>query len=71
MDLSRIKGLTQAETAETRGVKANPLNQGIKGKREPDFDILLKICSCRDVDPAEILGYQKAKSILEDIKRTK
>ena len=43
----------------------------VKGKREPDFDTLLKICFCLDVDPAEILGYQKAKSILEDIKRTK
>lgn len=70
-DLLRIKGLTQAEVAEKIGVKANTLNQWIKGKREPDFDNLLKICFCLDVDPAEILGYRKAKNVLKDIKRTK
>lgn len=71
MDLLRVKGLTQAETAEKTGVKANALNQWIKGKREPDFDTLLKVCFCLDVVPAEILSYQKAKNVLEDIKRTK
>ena len=30
MDLLRVKGLTQAETAEKIGVKANTLNQGKK-----------------------------------------
>lgn len=51
-------------------MEVNRLNPWVKGK-EFDFDNLLKICFCLDVTPDEILGYRKAKKVLEDIKRTK
>ena len=60
-DLLRIKQVSQKQLADSLGVKANTVNQWVKGKREPTYDYLIKMCVLLDTEPTEILGYQRAK----------
>ena len=60
-DLLRIRTLTQKQLAEKLNVRPSTVNQWAKGKREPTFDNLLKICLFLDTSPSELLGYQKFK----------
>jgi transcriptional regulator with XRE-family HTH domain len=61
-DLLRIKGFSQKRLAENLNVQSSTVNQWVNGKREPEFDVLLKICVFLDVEPNELLGYKKAKN---------
>lgn len=60
-DLLRIKRMTQKKLADLLEVTPSTVNQWVKGKREPTYDLLLKMCMILDVDPTELLGYQRIK----------
>ena len=64
-DLLRIKGITQKSIAEQLFVRPSAVNQWAKGKREPELDVLLRICAILETEPSEILGFNKAKIIIE------
>lgn len=66
-DLLRIKGITQQEIAYKLGVKQNTISQWANGKREPDYDNLLRICFFLDTTPTEILGDSTAKRVLKQV----
>lgn len=61
MDLLRIKNIPQRKLAEMLGVTPSTVNQWVKKKREPDYDLLIRICILLDTEPNEILGYQRLK----------
>ncbi|MBQ8229974.1 MAG: helix-turn-helix transcriptional regulator [Clostridia bacterium] len=61
-DLLRIRNITQKGLAEKLGVLPSTVNQWTKGKREPEYDMLIKICCLLDTEPTELLGYYKAKT---------
>ncbi len=63
-DLLRIKGLSQKKLAEELKVQSSTVNQWVRGKREPNYDLLLRICVFLDVEPNDLLGYKKAKNNL-------
>ena len=63
-DLLRIKGLSQKSLAEKLNVQCSTVNQWVNGKREPEFDLLIKICIFLNIEPNELLGYNKAKNTL-------
>lgn len=64
-------GLSQSEFARLFGVKANTVNQWTKGKREPDFETLCKICILFGVSFDEMLGFnnlmRKKEGVIRDI----
>lgn len=62
-DVLRIKKVSQKQLADLLGVKPNTVNQWVKGKREPTYDLLIKLCILLDTEPTEILGYQKVKML--------
>ena len=64
-DILRIKNITQKELAEQIGVRPSTINQWVKGKREPEFDNLIKICYYLEIEPTEILGYKSAIEIIK------
>ncbi len=64
-DLLRIKNITQKALADKLGITPSSVNQWVKGKREPDYDTLLKICVILDTEPSEILGFQRVKNDLK------
>lgn len=63
-DILRIKGITQKEFADKLGLGTSTVNQWARGKREPTYDMLIRICCILDITPNELLGYQKAKETL-------
>ncbi len=65
-DLLRVKGLSQKKLAEGLNVRSSTVNQWIKGKREPEYDLLLRICIFLDIEPNELLGYKKVKNNLSN-----
>lgn len=56
--LLKDRNITQTQMAKALQVKQNTVSQWKDGKREPDFDILLKICLLLDVAPSEMLGFK-------------
>ena len=64
-DLLRIKHISQTKLGDVLGVKQNTVSQWATGKREPDYDTLLKICVILDTEPSEILGFQRVKNDLK------
>lgn len=70
-DLLRIRGITQQEIADKLGVKQNTVSQWANGKREPDFDNLLRICFYLESTPNEILGDHVAKKALKECEEWK
>lgn len=63
-DLLRIKGVTQKQLADNLKLRPSTVNQWVNGKREPDFENLIRLCILLDTEPSEILGYEKAKRII-------
>lgn len=61
-DLLRIRNITQKALAEKLGVLLSTVNQWTKGKRESEYDMLIKVCFLLDTEPTELLGYYKAKT---------
>ena len=56
--LLKERNITQTQIAKALQVKQNTVSQWKDGKREPDFDTLLKICILLDVAPSEMLGFK-------------
>ena len=71
IDLLNVRGIPQKRFAEMLGVRPSTVNQWAKGKREPSFDYLVRICVLLDIDYNELLGYahytRNKKFILRDI----
>ena len=53
--------ITQTQIAECLRVKPNTVNQWAHGKRDPDFDMLVKICMLLGTTPDEMLSYDEIK----------
>lgn len=53
--------ITQTQIAECLQVKPNTVNQWAHGKRDPDFDMLAKICMLLGTTPDAMLGYEEIK----------
>lgn len=70
-DILRIKGISQVQLASKLGVKQNTMSQWVNGKREPNYENLLKICYYLDITPDEILNYHRAKTHIESIEKLK
>ena len=70
-DILRIKGISQVQLASKLGVKQNTMSQWVNGKREPNYENLLKICYYLDITPDEILNYHRAKTHIESIEKIK
>ena len=63
--LMKERNITQSHLAECLKVKQNTISQWAKGKREPDFDMLIKICILFGTTPTDILGYSAVKNQIE------
>ena len=63
--LMKERNITQSHLAECLKVKQNTISQWAKGKREPDFDMLIKICILFGTTPTDILGYSTVKNQIE------
>lgn len=63
-NIMKERSITQTQLAYALRVKQNTVSQWISGKREPDFDSLLKICIIFNVSPQSMLGYDKIKDLL-------
>lgn len=63
--LMKERNITQSHLAECLKVKQNTISQWAKGKREPDFDTLVKICILFGTTPTDILGYSVVKNQIE------
>lgn len=50
------RGLTQKELGEKVGVKQNTFTNWEKGKREPNFDNLIKLANILNTTTDELLG---------------
>lgn len=70
-DILRIKGISQTQFAKDLGIKQNTVSQWASGKREPNFDMLMRICYYLDVTPNDILSYPRAKNLMERIDKLK
>lgn len=64
-DILRVKGITQKQIAQLLNVRPSTVNQWTKGKREPELDLLLRICYHLETTPDELLGYTKVQNLLE------
>ncbi len=54
--------ISQTQIADCLQVKPNTVNQWAHGKRDPDFDMLVKICMLLGTTPNELLGYDEMKA---------
>lgn len=61
-DLMKEKHITQTELANALKVKQNTVSQWMSGKREPDFDTLIKLCILFGVSPADIMNFSKVQA---------
>ena len=55
-ELRLKKGLTQTELGEKVGVKQSTFTNWEKGKREPNFETLLKLASILETTTSYLLG---------------
>ena len=53
-------GLTQQRAADQLGISQSRLNQYLKDKREPDGQMLCKICRTFGVSPNRLFGFEDA-----------
>lgn len=70
-EILRLRGINQKQFAELLGVTPSAVNQWAKGKREPCFSDLVKICTLLEVDFNELMGQYlctlNKQAILRDI----
>ena len=66
-NLMKEKHITQTELANALKVKQNTVSQWMSGKREPDFDMLIKLCILFGVSPADILNFSKVQTQIEQV----
>lgn len=52
-------GLTQQRAADQLGISQSRLNQYLKNRREPDSQMLCKICETFGVTPNYLFGYDE------------
>lgn len=57
-----IKRISQKTIAEQLGVTPSTVNQWIKGKREPHYDMLLQLCSILNSTPTLMLGFSQTRN---------
>ena len=50
-------GLTQQRAADQLGISQSRLNQYLKDKREPDGQMLCKICHTFEISPNQLYGF--------------
>lgn len=48
------KNMKQKELADILGVHPSNISQYVRGKTEPDFNTLMKICQILDIDLTEL-----------------
>lgn len=60
--LMRERHITQTELANALKVKQNTVSQWMSGKREPDFDTLIKLCILFGVTPAVIMNFDNTQA---------
>lgn len=60
-DILRIKMISQKTIAQALEITPSTVNQWVKGKREPSYELLIKLCLFLDIEPSELLGYQRIK----------
>jgi transcriptional regulator with XRE-family HTH domain len=58
--------LSDAEVARRMGISAQRFGHYANGTREPDREMLLKICDVLDVDPNYLYGHDTYKTMLDD-----
>ena len=70
-EILRLKGISQKQFAEFLDVRPSTVNQWVKGKREPSFRDLVKICTLLEVDFNELMGQyictRNRQAIIRDI----
>ncbi len=54
-----VLGISQGQLAKMVGVTQPAVQKWRTGEREPNFDMLLKICIALNTDPNELLGYDE------------
>lgn len=55
------KGISQNELAQKLGVKQGSISNWVTGRREPDFDMFMRICFYLEEDPTYMLGYKEVE----------
>lgn len=58
-ELRKASGMTQSELAARLGVSASAVGMYEQGRREPDSDTILKLCSVFDVSGDYLLGNKE------------
>lgn len=60
------RNISQTQIAECLRVKPNTVNQWAHGKRDPDFDMLVKICLLLGTTPDVLLGFEEIERHCKD-----
>ena len=58
-ELRKNIGMTQSELAERLGISASAVGMYEQGRRQPDSDMILKICSVFEISADYLLGKNK------------
>lgn len=58
----------QKELAEKVAVQASAVNQWVKGKRQPTYDVLMRRFIILDTEPSKLLGFRKIQTNMENKK---
>ena len=61
-ELRKQAGLTQSELAARLGVSSSSVGMYEQGRREPDNDMILKLCNIFGVTSDSLIGNKKAES---------
>ena len=68
-ELRKQSGMTQAELAGKLGISSSAVGMYEQGRREPDNDMMLKLCDVFDVSADDLLGQIKktGKSVTREL----
>lgn len=64
--IMKQRNITQSQLAYALKVRQNTVSQWMSGKREPDYDTLIKICIVFNFSPNDMLSYAPVKERLKD-----
>ena len=67
----KAKGMTQQELADKLNTKQSTISLWSAGKREPDYEMLMRICYYLDEEPGYMLGYDVDELAKEEQDETK
>ena len=60
------QGLTQTELAKRMNTTQQTVSRWVYGQRQPDYDVLLRLCYILNEEPNEMLGFNREELKLNE-----